>query len=95
MKRRKWTPKEKLMIVLEGLKGNGTIAQLCNKHQVTQAMYYKWRDQLLTDGQKVFAHGGVDKTEQRLKSENYRLKGIIGELTIELKKTEFGQDGLL
>ena len=41
MKRRQWRPKEKLLIVLEGLKGQGTIAELCDRHQITHAMYYK------------------------------------------------------
>ena len=95
MQRRTWSPKEKLMIVLEGLKGNCTVGELCNTHQISQSQYYKWRDQLLADGQKIFAHGGPDKAEQRLKKENRRLKGIIGELTVELKKTEFDDDGLL
>ena len=95
MKRRTWTPKEKLMVVIEGLKGNVTIAQLCNQHQITQAQYYKWRDQLFKEGEKLFIHGGPDKNEQRLQTEVKRLKSIIGELTIELKKTAFDDDGLL
>ena len=95
MKRRKWTPKEKLTIVLEGLKGKTPLAELCNRHQITQGMYYKWRDQLFKDGEKIFAHGGPDKAEQRLKTEVKRLKSIIGELTIELKKTEYDDGGLL
>ena len=95
MKRRKWTSKEKLMIVLEGLKGKTTIAKLCTQHQITQAQYYKWRDQLLKDGEKIFAPGGPDKNEQRLRAENKRLKSIIGDLTLELKKTELDDAGLL
>ena len=95
MKRRKWTPKEKLMIVLEGLKGKTTLAQLCSQHQISQAQYYKWRDQLFKDGEKIFVHGGPDKNELRLKSEVRKLKSIIGDLTIELKKTEFDNDDLL
>ena len=55
MQRRTWSPKEKLMIVLEGLKGNCTVGELCNTHQISQSQYYKWRDQLLADGQKIFA----------------------------------------
>jgi transposase-like protein len=94
MKRRQWTPKEKLLIVVEGLKGQTSIAQLCNQHQISQTQYYKWRDQLLAGGEKIFAHGGPDKAEQRLKNENRKLKNIIGELTIELKKTAFDDEGL-
>ena len=66
-----------------------TVSELCNRHQITQTQYYQWRDKLLSDGSKVFAHGGVDKTEERLKSEVNKLKTIIGDLTVELKKNEF------
>ena len=95
MKRRKWTPKEKLMIVLQGLKAKNSVATICNQHQITQAQFYKWRDQLFKDGEKIFAHGGPDKNEQRLKNEVKKLKSIIGDLTIELKKTEFDNECLL
>ena len=95
MKRRRWTPKEKLTIVLEGLKGNIKIAELCNQHQITQAQYYKWRDQLYKDGQTIFAHCGPDKNQQRLQDEVKRLKSIIGDLTVELKKTAYDDDSLL
>ena len=87
MKRRQWKPEEKLKIVMEGLRADCTVSELCNRHQITQTQYYQWRDKLLSDGSKVFAHGGVDKTEERLKSEVNKLKTIIGDLTVELKKT--------
>ena len=94
MKRRKWTPKDKLNIVLQGLKGNVTIAELCNRHQISQTQYYKWRDRLLSGGAKVFEHGGPDRAEQRLQNEVRRLKTIIGDLTVELKKSEFDDGDL-
>lgn len=49
-------------------------------------MYYKWRDQLLTDGAKLFERGGVNHARKRLEQENHKLKETIGELTVELKK---------
>lgn len=89
MNRRKWSSKDKLMIVLEGLKGQVPLGELCAKFQISQSLFYKWRDQLLSNGQKVFDYGGVDKTAQRLQQENQKLKRIIGELTVELKKSEY------
>lgn len=50
-------------------------------------MYYKWRDQLLTDGAKLFEQGGMDHVRERLERENRQLKETIGKLTIDLKKT--------
>lgn len=84
--KKQWTGREKLAIVLEGLKGECRISELCNAHGISQGMYCKWRDQLLTDGAKLFERGGVDHARERLERENRKLKETIGELTIELKK---------
>ena len=54
-----------------------------------EGYYYQWKDRLLGDGHKVFTHGGADKQTQKLEAENRRLKEIIGDLTIELKKNDF------
>jgi len=88
MKRRNWTSEQKFKIVLEGLKGNISISELCNQHQISQAQFYQWRDKLFKDGSKIFEHGGVDKEAERLKKQNQKLKGMVGELTMELKKSE-------
>lgn len=56
--KKQWTGKEKLAIVLQGLKGECSVSELCNAHGITQGMYCKWRDQLLTDGAKLFDRGG-------------------------------------
>ena len=89
MDKRIWTGKEKLAIVLEGMRGAISLSELCNRHQITQGMYYKWRDRLMEDGAKVFERGGVDKESERLKEENLRLKRAVGELTLELKKNDW------
>jgi transposase-like protein len=89
MNRRKWSSRDKLLIVLEGLKGKVPLGELCAKFQISQSQYYKWRDQLLANGPKVFDYGGVDRTTERLQHENQKLKHIIGELTVELKKSEY------
>ena len=88
MKRKNRTSEEKFKIVLKGLKGNLSISELCNQHQINQTQYYQWRDKLFKDGSKVFEHGGVDKEAERLKKQNQKLKGMVGELTMELKKSE-------
>ena len=89
MDKRIWTGKEKLAIVLEGMRGAISLSELCNRHQITQGMYYKWRDRLMEDGAKVFERGGADKESERLKEENLRLKRAVGELTLELKKNDW------
>jgi len=88
MKKRQWTAQQKLQIVLEGMSGKTPVSELCNRHQIVQSQYYKWRDSLMQNGSKIF-EGQADKQVDRLKTENRKLKTMIGELTVELKKTEF------
>ena len=85
MKRRKWDPKTKAMIVVEGLKGK-QVADICIEHQISQSQYYQWRDQFLSHMSQLFISNG--RKEKALTRENERLKRIIGDLTVELKKTE-------
>ena len=89
MERRVWQPKEKLQIVLAGLKGEVSVAELCTRHQVSQSQFYAWRDQLLSEGAKLFERGGPDREAERLRAQNLRLRTIIGDLTAELKKNDF------
>jgi len=85
MTRRKWDPKTKATIVLQGLKGR-PVADICIEHQISQAQYYQWRDQFMTRMPQLFA--ATERREQTLARENTRLKKIIGDLTVELKKTD-------
>ena len=89
MNRRQWTPTEKLQIVLDELKESVKLSELCNRCQISQTQYYQWKDRLIGEAHKVFEHGGVDKKTQQLEAENIKLKTIIGDLTVELKKNDF------
>ena len=88
MERRKWAGKQKFEIVLAGLK-TGKISEICNRHQISQTQYYRWRDEFFEKGPQVFDLNSSGKEQQRLKKENTRLKTIIGDLTTELKKNEY------
>jgi transposase-like protein len=87
MYRRKWDAKTKALIVLEGLKGK-PVAEICTEHQIRQSLYYQWRDQFLAHAAKVFEVQQHTKKEARLEQENARLKQLVGELTLELKKSD-------
>ena len=89
MQKRKWTSQQKLQIALEGLSGNIEISKLCAKYQIAQTQYYQWRDQLLKFGHQSFETKNITKKEQHLEQEVTKLKRIIGDLTIELKKSEY------
>jgi transposase-like protein len=77
----------KAMIVIEGLKGK-PVAELCTKHQISQAQYYQWRDQFLAHAPKAFEVHEQSQRAARLAREHARLKTLVGELTLELKKSD-------
>jgi transposase-like protein len=87
MQRRKWDAKTKAMLVLEGLKGK-PVAEICTEHQLSQAQYYQWRDQFLAHAAKAFEVHEQSQREARLARENAKLKTLVGELTLELKKSD-------
>ena len=87
MKQRKWDPKAKAKIVLEGIKGR-PVAEICNEHQICQSQYYQWRDQFLSNLDRVFDAPQKASRETHLESEIKNLRALVGELTLELKKTE-------
>lgn len=87
MKRRKWDSKTKFKVVMEGLRGR-SVAEICNEYQIAQTQYYKWRDQFLNCGEKAFEVAQASSTEMRLINENQKLKAMVGELTMELKKSD-------
>ena len=87
MPRRKWDARTKALIVLQGVKGT-PVSTLCTEHQLSQAQYYEWRDQFLANASKAFeVHQHTDQV-QRLERENSRLKRVVADLTLEVKKTE-------
>jgi len=89
MQKRKWSSQQKMQIVLEGLSGQIEISKLCAKYQIAQTQYYQWRDQLLKFGHQAFETKDVTKKEQLLEQQVTKLKRIIGDMTIELKKSEY------
>jgi transposase len=50
--RKKYTAEEKVRIVLEGLRGESTIAELCRKEGIQPNLYYKWSKEFLEAGKQ-------------------------------------------
>jgi len=89
MKQRKRTAEEKIPIVLEGIKGSKSVAELCREHKISQALYYRWRDKFLEGGRKALVNGSFE--DKAYKAEIEKLQKIIGKQAIQieiLKKTE-------
>jgi len=92
--RRKFTPEEKIRIVLEGFRREVAVADLCRREGIRPNVYYSWckdfmeagKERLTRDTRRDATRVEVDM----LKRDNERLKQIVAELTLEvhlLKKT--------
>src|SRR5215475_8082734 len=82
--RRHHSAEEKIRIVLEGLRGEDSIAELCRKEGINQNLYYRWSKEFLEAGKKrlEFAKntGGKGSWVQRLLRDhrNSQEGGLIG-----------------
>ncbi len=83
-KRRSFTSRQRLEIVLEGLKEGASVAEVCRRHGVSSTLYYRWRDQLFTNADRLFERKDRRPQEvEALESENQKLKDVIAEITAE------------
>ena len=96
--RRKYTPEEKIRIVLEGFRREATVSDLCRREGINPANYYAWTKEFMEAGKERLTRNTVrDATRQeieQLKRENGDLKEIVADLVIEthrLKKTAIPQ----
>ncbi len=97
--RRKYSAEEKIRIVLEGLRGEDSIAELCRREGINPNMYYKWSKEFLEAGKARLT--GDTKREatssevDALRQENEQLKQVVAELLLKnrvLKKSAVGRE---
>lgn len=79
------SPEEKLSIILEGLKGESTVSEICTKYGVSQAWYYKLRDKFLEGGKKALTQNGFSGTNKLEKAKIEELEKVIGRQTVEIQ----------
>ena len=90
--RKKYSAEEKIRIVIEGLRGEISIAELCRKEGINSNLYYNWSKDFLEAGKRRLA-GDLKReattTEvHELKNENMELKQLVAELSLELRKNK-------
>jgi transposase len=97
--RKKYSAEEKLRIVLEGLRGEASIAELCRREGIHQNMYYKWSKDFLEAGKQRLAGDTTREADREevkeMRSENEQLKALVAELTLKnrvLKKSLLGRE---
>ena len=87
--RKKYSAEEKIRIVLEGLRGDESIAELCRREGLSQSMYYKWSKEFMAAGKQRLAGNTkrqADSTEVKdLRKQNDQLKELVAELALKNK----------
>ncbi len=88
--RRKYTPEEKIRIVLEGFRRETTVNDLCRREGIKPHSYYAWTKEFMEAGKERLTRDSVrDATRQeidQLKRENGELKQLVGELSLGLHR---------
>ena len=84
-KYRSWTAKQKLEIVLAGLKGDRSVRDVCREHGISETLYYGWRDKLLEAGREALAGREERQGERELKRRVRELERTLGRKTYELE----------
>ena len=95
--RRRFSAEEKVRIVLEGLRGEQSVAELCRREGLAPNLYYRWSKEFLEAGKKRLLGDTTREATapevQGLRQENTRLKQALAETVLEnrlLKKSVMG-----
>ena len=98
--RKHYSAEEKIRIVLEGLRGEESIAELCRREGIASSMYYGWSKEFLEAGKKRLAgdtaREATSDEVRGLRLEATALKEVVADLTLEnrlLKKSMTGDGG--
>jgi transposase len=95
--RRQFSAEEKVRIVIAGLRGEDSIAELCRKEGINQNLYYRWSKEFLEAGKKRLAgdtaREATSDEVKGLRTEAQQLKELLAEVLLEirlLKKSVIG-----
>ena len=98
--RKQYSAEEKIRIVLEGLRGEQSIAALCRRERIAQSLYYSWSKEFLEAGKKRLsgdvAREATSDEVKELRREAGDLKEALAETLLEnrlLKKSMLGDGG--
>jgi len=97
--RKQYSAEEKIRIVLDGLRGESSIAELCRREGIAESIYYKWSKDFLEAGKQRLA-GDIARAASSdqvkdLRRETRDLKEVVAEQTLELRllKKSMIEDG--
>jgi transposase len=98
--RRHFSAEDKIRIVLDGLRGEDSIAEICRKEGIAQSLYYVWSKAFLEAGKRRLAgdtaRAATSDEVKTLRREATALKEVVADLTLEnrlLKKSMIADGG--
>ena len=98
--RKHYSAEEKIRIVLDGLRGESSIAELCRREGIAEGLYYSWSKEFLEAGKRRLAgdtaRAATSGEVQDLRREACALKEAVADLTLEnrlLKKSMIADGG--
>ena len=87
--RRQYSAEEKIRIVLDGLRGESSIAELCRREGIAESLYYSWSKDFLEAGKKRLAgdtaRNATTDEVRRLRDEARALKEVVAEQALDLR----------
>ena len=87
--RKHYSAEEKIRIVLEGLRGEHSIAELCRREGIAESLYYTWSKEFLEAGKKRLAgdtaRAATSDEVKDLRRESRQLKEVVAEQALELR----------
>lgn len=87
--RRRFSAEEKIRIVLDGLRGEHSIAELCRREGIAESLYYSWSKEFLEAGKRRLAgdtaRSATNPEVSELRREARSLKEVVAEQTLELR----------
>jgi transposase len=83
---RLFTTEQKILIVMEAIRGENQVTEICRKYGIHQTRFYKWNKQFLEAGKKLLAGDTIRETTTdevvELRKENQRLKEMVADLML-------------
>lgn len=84
--RKLYSSEQKILIVMEALRGEESVAAICRKHGIAESMFYKWNKEFMEAGKKRLAgdttRGATSDEVTELRKENQRLKEMVADLML-------------
>jgi transposase len=87
--RKRYSAEEKIRIVLDGLRGESSIAELCRREGISQGLYYSWSKEFLEAGKRRLAGDTARQASsgevKELRRQALALKEVVAEQALELR----------